>query len=115
MREYIKSSIIFLFIYTVAISNPILAQEYDDMYFTKADRKQTDFNLKVNRGDADRAVAALEDDDLQEVYLDKNVNPEYIAKYQIQSSENLLKHNQEVEYYLKQIPNVSSIFVHFYN
>ena len=47
MREYIKSSRIFLFIYTVAISNPILAQEYDDMYFTKADRKQTDFNLKA--------------------------------------------------------------------
>ena len=73
MREYIKSSRIFLFIYTVAISNPILAQEYDDMYFTKADRKQTDFNLRVNRGDADRAVAALEDDNLQEVYLDKKL------------------------------------------
>ena len=116
MREYIKSSRIFLFIYTVAISNPILAQEYDDMYFTKADRKQTDFNLKVNRGDADRAVAALEDDDLQEVYLDKNVNPEYIAKYQIQSAENLLKHSQEVEYYPEaNAHNVSSTIGHFNN
>ena len=116
MRKYIKSSRIFLFIYTVAISNHILAQEYDDMYFTKADRKQTDFNLKVNRGDADRALAALEDDNLPEVYLDKNVNPEYIAKYQVQSAKNLLKRNQEVDYYPEaNAHNVSSTIGYFNN
>ena len=116
MRKYIKSSRIFLFIYTVAISNHILAQEYDDMYFTKADRKQTDFNLKVNRGDADRALAAFEDDNLPEVYLDKNVNPEYIAKYQVQSAKNLLKRNQEVDYYPEaNAHNVSSTIGYFNN
>ena len=86
------------------------------MYFTKADRKQTDFNLKVNRGDADRAVAALEDDDLQEVYLDRNVNPEYIAKYQVQSAKNLSKRNQDVDYYPEvNANNVSSTIGYFNN
>tara|TARA_A100001015_G_scaffold137964_1_gene152949 strand:+ start:867 stop:2267 length:1401 start_codon:yes stop_codon:yes gene_type:complete len=99
MRKYIKTSEILLFVFILAISNPILAQEYDDMYFTKADRKQTDFNLKVNHRDADRAISAFEDDDLEEVYLDKNVNPEYIAKYQVQPSINSSIRNQEVEYY----------------
>ena len=116
MREYIKSSRIFLLTYILTISNSILAQEYDDMYFTKADRKQTDFNLRVNRGDADRAVAALEDDDLQEVYLDKNVNPEYIAKYQVQSVKNLSKRNQDVDYYPEaNAHNVSSKIGYFNN
>ena len=116
MRKYIKSFGIFSLVYILAVSNPILAQEYDDMYFTKSDRKQTDFNLKVNRGDADRAVAALEDDDLQEVYLDKNVNPEYIAKYQVQSAKKLSKRNQEVDYYPEvNANNVSSKTGYFNN
>ena len=116
MRKYIKSSRILLFVYTIAVSNPILAQEYDDMYFTKSDRKLSDFSLKVNRGDADRALLALEDDDLQETYLDKNVNPEYIAKYQVQSAKKLSKRNQEVDYYPEaNAHNVSSTIGPFNN
>ncbi len=116
MREYIKSSGILLLINILAISNPMMAQEYDDMYFTKADRKQTDFNLKVNRGDADMAMAALEDNNLQEVYLDKNVNPEYIAKYQVQPAKNLSKRNEEVDYYPEvNANNISSTTGYFNN
>ncbi|MAJ50913.1 MAG: hypothetical protein CMB82_04770 [Flammeovirgaceae bacterium] len=99
MKKYIKTIGIFLFVFILSIFNSILAQEYDDMYFTKSDRKQIDFNLKPNRGDAERALAAIDDDYLEEVYLDKYINPEYIAKYQVQSAKKSSSGNQEVDYY----------------
>ena len=116
MKKYIKSSGIFLFVFILSIFNTILAQEYDDMYFTKADRKQTDFNLKANRGDAMRVMSAFEDDDLEEVYLDKNINPEYIAKYQVQSDKKSSRRNQEVDYYPETTStNISSTSGYFNN
>jgi hypothetical protein len=116
MEKYIKSTGIFLFVFILSIFNTILAQEYDDMYFTKADRKQTDFNLKANRGDAKRAMLAFEDDDLEEVYLDKNINPEYIAKYQVQPDKKSSRRNQEVDYYPETTStNISSTSGYFNN
>ncbi len=115
MEKYTKSSGIFLFVFILSIFNTIFAQEYDDMYFTKADRKQTDFNLKANRGDAKRAISAFEDDHLEEVYLDKNINPEYIAKYQVQTDKKSSRRNQEVDYYPETTSNNFSSTSGYFN
>ena len=116
MKKYIKSIAIFLFVFILSILNPILAQEYDDMYFTKSDRKQTDFNLKANRGDAERALASINDDYLEEVHLDRSINPEYIAKYQVQTAKKVSSRNQEVDYYPEvNANNISSTSGYFNN
>ena len=115
MEKYTKSSGIFLFVFILSIFNTIFAQEYDDMYFTKADRKQTDFNLKANRGDAKRAISAFENDHLEEVYLDKNINPEYIAKYQVQTDKKSSRRNQEVDYYPETTSNNFSSTSGYFN
>jgi|TARA_B110000046_G_scaffold185663_1_gene228421 hypothetical protein len=116
MEKYIKSIKIFSFVFILSFTNPVLAQEYDDMYFTKADRKQSDFNLKANRQDAERVMSAFEDDELEEVYLDKNVNPEYIAKYQVQSSKKSSRRNQEADYFPEATSNnISSTSGYFNN
>jgi hypothetical protein len=105
MGKNIKSIKTFLFVVILSVANSVLAQEYDDMYFTKADRKQTDFDLIANRQDAVRVMSAFDDDELEEVYLDKNINPEYIAKYQVQSDKKSSRRNQEVDYYPEAISN----------
>ena len=116
MGKNIKSIKTFLFVVILSVANSVLAQEYDDMYFTKADRKQTDFDLIANRQDAERVMSAFDDDELEEVYLDKNINPEYIAKYQVQSDKKSSRRNQEVDYYPEATSsNISSTSGYFNN
>ena len=116
MEKQLKSIKSLLFIFIFSIFTPLLAQEKDDMYFTKADRKQIDFNLKANGQDAERVMTAFQSDELEEVYLDKNINPEYIAKYQVQSDKKSSRKNQEVSYYPEATSsNISSTSGYFNN
>ena len=66
------------------IFSSVSAQEYDDMYFNKTDRKKIKTeNNKVNA----QQIKSAEDIDYSqatqstELYSAKNVNPEYIARY----------------------------------
>ncbi|HNP18125.1 MAG TPA: hypothetical protein PKL31_06805 [Fulvivirga sp.] len=75
---------------------PIQAQEYDDMYFTPKDRA-------AKNKDKVEKVAQVEDlqsnFDPQESYSQKNVNPDYIAKYSANSYEDESGYAED-EYYI---------------
>lgn len=72
----------------VSVSS-VMAQEYDDMYFNKSDRKK----VKVEKKNAVSENAAIANvpsynqvAKTTEVYSAKNVNPEYIARYKATES-----------------------------
>ena len=98
MEKYDNIVRISLFVVVVFLLSPAFSQEYDDMYFTKSDRKKINFDLKVNTKDSEMIIKDFENDDWDESYLDKNVNPEYIAKYKVQSND-AMANNQKEEYY----------------
>ena len=79
------------------------------MYFTKSDRKKINFDLKVNTKDSEMIIKDFENDDWDESYLDKNVNPEYIAKYKVQSND-AMANNQKEEYYYSEEAAQNSYF-----
>ena len=63
---------------------PSMAQEYDDMYFNKSDRKTS----KIEKADvfSDNGNASINSNykkitESTETYSSKNINPEYIARY----------------------------------
>jgi hypothetical protein len=61
------------------------AQEYDDLYFTKKDRKKVSYDLKPAADDSKATYEAFTNNSYSENYSAKNVNPEYIARYRSQS------------------------------
>lgn len=83
-RKSIKflSSFVCLLGLTVIFSS-VFAQEYDDMYFTKSDRK----TVKVDKATVVSADKNQSNTNYKEIskttetYSAKNVNPEYIARY----------------------------------
>lgn len=104
MKARRKIKLISLAIITIIIASANVSfsqDEYDDMYFNSADRKEVKFNenmIKTNAGasEMDSKVVAknttnsdvinptyspTEYGDLEESYSAKNVNPEYIERY----------------------------------
>ena len=109
MEKYDNIVRISLFVVVVFLLSPAFSQEYDDMYFTKSDRKKINFDLKVNTKDSEMIIKDFENDDWDESYLDKNVNPEYIAKYKVQSND-AMANNQKEEYYYSEEAAQNSYF-----
>ena len=71
-----------------------LAQEYDDMYFTKKDRKKTSFDLKSSSADAQETLQQYENEEFQAEYNAKEVNPDFLARY----SSTKLGNNENINY-----------------
>lgn len=61
------------------------AQEYDDMYFTKKDRKKVSYDLKPAANDSKATYESYTNNSYSDNYSAKQVNPEYIARYRTQS------------------------------
>lgn len=66
------------------ILNPVMAQEYDDMYFNKSDRKtvkSNKYNTLAVESKENSTAKYNKVTESTDVYSSKNVNPEYIARY----------------------------------
>lgn len=104
MKARRKIKLLSLAIITIVIASANVSfsqDEYDDMYFNSADRKEVKFNenvIKVNTGNSEMDNEAMakntaksdvinptysptEYGDLEESYSAKTVNPEYIERY----------------------------------
>ena len=70
----------------LVIYSSVNAQEYDDMYFNKSDRK----TVKVEKTVTSSALKNTSDykkiTESTEAYSAKNINPEYIARYKSSES-----------------------------
>jgi len=76
-----------LFLLLTFLSAAVFGQEYDDMYFSSKDRKQVKYASedKMVKQDLDQVQQATQNPD--ENFSQRNVNPEYIAKYKAASRE----------------------------
>ena len=66
------------------IFSAAFAQEYDDMYFNKSDRKKVKTNNPEELTASSKSVSTSDYKEITEStegYSSKNINPEYIAKY----------------------------------
>lgn len=75
------ASIIFLGFFITGISFQAIGQEYDDMYFTKSDRKTAKIETKKSTTSEVSAPTYKEATSTTESVSSKNINPEYIARY----------------------------------
>ncbi|MEQ9167239.1 MAG: hypothetical protein RLO12_13360, partial [Fulvivirga sp.] len=86
----------------LVISGQVVAQEYDDMYFTPKDRKAKKKLMATNSEDliVENIQTNFKDVDPNESFSQKNVNPEYISRY---SADEYEKNNgyDEDEYYVE--------------
>ena len=87
------------------------SQEYDDLYFTSKDRKVLKLADETTKGQATTSQATIEsftNEAYTEDYSAKNVNPEYIARYQSQAAQGdnpaygTFAETEEVEYYTEE-------------
>ena len=68
-------------IYLSGVFSVVVAQEYDDMYFNKSDRKSVKVEKVVAVSDKGITSDYKKITESTEAYSAKNVNPEYIARY----------------------------------
>jgi hypothetical protein len=91
MKELKSSSVYSVFaglLMLAVVFSSANAQEYDDMYFNKSDRKTVKFESKILTNE-NTSVSNSNYNELTEsteVYSAKNVNPEYIARYKATES-----------------------------
>ena len=74
---------------------PSIAQEYDDMYFNKSDRKKIKVEKKVAISDKNTTTDYNKITESTEAYSAKNVNPEYIARYKSTEADELNSTSQD--------------------
>lgn len=78
----------------MVIFSSVNAQEYDDMYFSKSDRKTVKVE-KLNKNKSSNTANYKEVTKSTETFSAKNVNPEYIARYK--STESNEVKEQEIQ------------------
>ncbi len=77
-------------IFVLGIAHVSYAQEYDDLYFTSKDRnmmKLPDEGPSAQLSDSQSLEESFSEEAYTDDYSAKNVNPEYIARYQSQSAQ----------------------------
>ncbi|MDZ7606364.1 MAG: hypothetical protein U5K79_12435 [Cyclobacteriaceae bacterium] len=98
--------------YLSAFSFQAMGQEYDDMYFTKSDRKTVKVEAKRTNSSEVSAPSYKEAVSTTESVSSKNINPEYIARYkETESDDESAYSNQDyfVEDYNKDSLNTRQI------
>jgi hypothetical protein len=113
MRNIKLSSILAGFMGVLVVFSTANAQEYDDMYFNKSDRKTIKSEKKAlvsadlkNTGTTNYNQATKS----TEAYSAKNVNPEYIARYKATESNEVQEGQSSSSNY-----NSSDYFIENYN
>lgn len=76
-----KLSLIVSLIFVTSIYSSAIAQEYDDMYFNKTDRKTVKIEKTTLLTNSNKNNSYKEITKSTETFSAKNVNPEYIARY----------------------------------
>ena len=59
----------------------VKGQEYDDMYFTKKDRKKVSFEMEAESQAAKETLESFQNDQLDGQYSSKELNPDFLARY----------------------------------
>ena len=78
--KHIKPLIVLLAL-VASLSIHAQGSENDDMYFTKKDRKKVKYDLKSTSNDSRTTLVQHTQDQYEEEYSAREVNPDYIAKY----------------------------------
>jgi len=77
-------SLVFGLMSLAVIFSSVKAQEYDDMYFNKSDRKTVKVEKNIAVSDNNKSSKSSDYKKITEsteTYSSKNINPEYIARY----------------------------------
>ena len=104
MRPFSK---LFAIMIVVGVAGNVSAQEYDDMYFTKADRKSKFTNAVYNetssfKSDEVEPVRISRNEDLTtESYSARTINPDYISKYKSEALDEEADPEAPEEYYVE--------------
>ncbi len=103
MKPFMKKVSVFLFATSIfAVSPAVYAQgEYDDMYFKKTDRQKVKFASDKREVKNDRVQA--EPINPQEGLSARNVNPEYIARYNEENTQ--IDSDEDLEYFSEDYSN----------
>ncbi len=81
LKSVKKLSLVVSLIFTTSIYSSAIAQEYDDMYFNKTDRKTVKIEKTTLLTSNNKNNSYKEITKSTETFSAKNVNPEYIARY----------------------------------
>ncbi|MGD1961041.1 MAG: hypothetical protein ACFB2Y_19455 [Fulvivirga sp.] len=112
MKTRIKSSALSLLVLVSSISL-VFAQEYDDMYFSSKDREVKE--QKTTKKNAEIAKIEEASTDLDESFSEKNVNPEYIAKYRADQEQNTSGNQFEEDEYFNEDYREDQVVNNFQN
>jgi hypothetical protein len=103
MKSFMKKVSVFLFATSIfAVGPAVYAQgEYDDMYFKKTDRQKVKFASDKREVKKDRVQA--EPINPQEGLSARNVNPEYIARFNEENTQ--VDSDEDLEYFSEDYSN----------